>query len=112
MHEQIWNYKVPNPLLWKGHYNATVIPENEIPEWFQYHKEFLENQIAQRGDDDVQLIKGNEDWVINIEGPHYLEAISGIVIYVVTFFNEDLSDEDFLWESQVTFFVFLRAKYS
>ncbi|KAF5470120.1 hypothetical protein F2P56_010659 [Juglans regia] len=101
MHEKIWNYKVPNALLWKGHYNAIVLPENEIPEWFQHHKEFLENQIAKRGDDDVQLIKGNEDWVVNIEGPHYLEDISGIVIYVVTFFNEaDRRDVSFLWESQ------------
>ncbi|KAF5468956.1 hypothetical protein F2P56_013064 [Juglans regia] len=112
LHQKIWNYKVPNPLLWKGHYNATVLPENEIPEWFQHLKEFLENEIAQRGDDDVQLIKGNEDWVINIEGPHYLEDISGIVIYVVTFFNEDLRDEDFLSEAEVAFSVFLRAKYS
>ncbi|XP_040995837.1 disease resistance-like protein DSC1 [Juglans microcarpa x Juglans regia] len=102
LHERIWNYKVPNALLWKGHYNATVLPENEIPEWFQHHKEFLENQIAQRGDDDVQLIKGNEDWVINIEGPLYLEDISGIVIYVVTFFDEDLSNEEFLLEAEVT----------
>ncbi|XP_042960708.1 disease resistance protein TAO1-like [Carya illinoinensis] len=83
MHEKIWNYKVPNPLLWKGHYNATVLPENEIPECLWYQKEFLGNKIAKRGDDDVQL-KGNEEWVINIEGPHHLEDISGIVIYVLS----------------------------
>ncbi|KAG6675500.1 hypothetical protein I3843_15G098900 [Carya illinoinensis] len=35
MHEKIWNYKVPNPLQWKGRYNAAVLPENEIPEWLQ-----------------------------------------------------------------------------
>ncbi|KAG6627336.1 hypothetical protein CIPAW_15G120700 [Carya illinoinensis] len=101
MDEKIWNYKVPNPLLWKGHYNATVLLENEISEWLWYQKKFLENEIAKRGDDDVHL-KGNEEWVINIEGPHYLEDISGIVIYAVTFFNEDLRDENFLLDADVT----------
>ncbi|KAG7944396.1 hypothetical protein I3843_15G099300 [Carya illinoinensis] len=51
MHEKIWIYKVPNPLLWKaGHYRT-----NEDRE--------------------------EEEWVINIEGPNHLEDISGIVVY-------------------------------
>ncbi|XP_035547079.1 disease resistance protein RPV1-like isoform X4 [Juglans regia] len=87
MHEKIWNYKVPNSLLWKGHYDATVFPENEIPGWFRYQKEFLENEIVKRGDNDFQLRK-NEEWVINIEGPHYLKDISGIVVYAVVFYKE------------------------
>ncbi|XP_035546694.1 disease resistance protein RPV1-like [Juglans regia] len=87
MHEKIWNYKVPNSLLWKGHYDATVFPENEIPGWFRYQKEFLKNKIVKRGDNDFQLGK-NEEWVINIEGPHYLKDISGIVVYAVVFYKE------------------------
>ncbi|KAG6675457.1 hypothetical protein I3842_15G102900 [Carya illinoinensis] len=99
MHEKIRNNsKVPNPLLWKGH--GTVSPENEIPEWLSYQKEFLENEIAKRGDDDVQL-KGNEEWVINIEGPHHLEDISGIVIYVVIFFKDN-NGEYFVPEVEIT----------
>ncbi|XP_042963020.1 disease resistance protein RPV1-like isoform X2 [Carya illinoinensis] len=99
MHEKIWNYKVPNPSLWKGH--ATVLPKHEIPEWLWYQKEFLENEIAKREDDDVQL-KGNEEWVINIEGPHHLEDISGIVIYLVTFFKEDYNSEYFVPNVEIT----------
>ncbi|KAG6675464.1 hypothetical protein I3842_15G103600 [Carya illinoinensis] len=87
MHEKIRNYKVPNPLQWKGHYYAAVLPENEIPEWLWYRKEFLENKIAKRGDDDIQF-KRDKKWVINIEGPHYLEDITGIVIYLVTFIKD------------------------
>ncbi|KAG6671118.1 hypothetical protein I3843_15G099500 [Carya illinoinensis] len=94
MHEKIWNYKVPNPLQWKGRYNAAVLPENEIPEWLWYQKEFLENEIAKRGDDDIQF-KRDEEWVINIEGSHYVEDINGIVIYLVTFIKEDFSRFDF-----------------
>ncbi|KAG2667219.1 hypothetical protein I3760_15G102800 [Carya illinoinensis] len=90
MNEKIWNYKVPNPLQWKGRYNAALLPENEIPEWLWYQKEFFENKIAKRGDDDIQF-KRDEEWVINIEGPHYLEDINGILIYFVTFINEDFS---------------------
>ncbi|KAG2667218.1 hypothetical protein I3760_15G102700 [Carya illinoinensis] len=91
MHEKIWNYK--------GH--AAVLPKNEIPEWLWYQKEFLENEIAKREDDDVQL-KGNEEWVINIEGPHHLEDISGIVIYLVTFFKEDYNAEYFVPNVEIT----------
>ncbi|KAG6675506.1 hypothetical protein I3842_15G106500 [Carya illinoinensis] len=84
-----------------GHYNAAMFLENEIPKWLQYHKEFLENEIAERGADDVQL-KGNEEWVINIERPHHLEEISGIAIYLVTFFNEDLRHDNFDPDVEIT----------
>ncbi|KAG6627318.1 hypothetical protein CIPAW_15G119200 [Carya illinoinensis] len=56
MDEKIWNYKVPSPSLWKGHYDANVD-------------------------------RGDEEWVINIEGPHHLEDISGIVLYSLMVFK-------------------------
>ncbi|KAF5469445.1 hypothetical protein F2P56_013520 [Juglans regia] len=78
----IWNDKVQNPLLWKGvyeyEYDATFFPENQIPEWLSYVREFLK-------DDDNGRWRGEEEWVIDIEGPHYLEEISGIVLYLVMF---------------------------
>ncbi|KAG7944399.1 hypothetical protein I3843_15G099600 [Carya illinoinensis] len=86
MHENIWNFRGTERLLWKGHYNATMSSENEV---------------AKRGDDDVQL-KGNEEWVINIEGPHFLEHIRGIAIALVTFFKEDLRHDNFDPDVEIT----------
>ncbi|XP_042962534.1 TMV resistance protein N-like [Carya illinoinensis] len=63
MDEKIWNYKVPSPSLWKGHYDANVD-------------------------------RGDEEWVINIEGPHHLEDISGIVLYSLMVFKESLANGD------------------
>ncbi|KAG7944409.1 hypothetical protein I3843_15G100400 [Carya illinoinensis] len=82
MHERIGNYEVPNPLLWKaGHYNATVFPEDQISEWVD--EEFLEDEIVDRLLKIVDM--GDEEWVINIEGPHHLKDISGIVVYAFMF---------------------------
>ncbi|XP_042962758.1 disease resistance protein RUN1-like [Carya illinoinensis] len=72
MHENIWNDKVQNPLLWKGLYD--------------YVHEFLDNEMEKGPDDDARQ-RGTEEWAIDIEGPHYLEDISGIVLYVVLFFH-------------------------
>ncbi|KAG6675458.1 hypothetical protein I3842_15G103000 [Carya illinoinensis] len=55
--DKIWNYKVPYPLLWKGHYDAIVG-------------------------------RGDEEWVLNIEGPHHLEDICGIEVYVLMVFKD------------------------
>ncbi|XP_035546463.1 disease resistance protein RUN1-like isoform X1 [Juglans regia] len=83
MHVNIWNDKVQNPLLWKGvyEYDATLFPENQIPEWLSYVHEFLKDN------DDGRRRGAKEEWVIDIEGPHYLEEISGIVLYGVIFFT-------------------------
>ncbi|XP_040995839.1 uncharacterized protein LOC121242023 [Juglans microcarpa x Juglans regia] len=102
MHEEICNYKVPNPLLWKRHYKATALLENEIPEWFRYQKEFLENEIVKSGNDDVFQLRKNEEWVINIEGPHYLEDISGIVVYALVFYKEACESTDFIYDAEIT----------
>ncbi|XP_035547052.1 disease resistance protein RUN1-like isoform X2 [Juglans regia] len=84
MHVNIWNDKVQNPLLWKGvyEYDATLFPENQIPEWLSYVHEFLKDN------DDGRRRKKQEEWVIDIEGPHYLEDISGIVLYLVIYFKD------------------------
>ncbi|XP_042963748.1 disease resistance protein RPV1-like isoform X2 [Carya illinoinensis] len=59
MHEKILNYKVPNPLLWKaGHYNATVLLENQISELGD--EEFSEYEIVDRGDEEL-----SEDEIVN-----------------------------------------------
>ncbi|KAG6676479.1 probable disease resistance protein RPP1 [Carya illinoinensis] len=100
MHENIWNDKVENPLLWKGlyDYDAALFPENhEIPNWFKYVHEFLDNEMEKGPDDDARW-RGTEErddyarrwgtgeeWAIDIKGPHHLEDISGIVLYVVHF---------------------------
>ncbi|XP_035546686.1 disease resistance protein RPP5-like [Juglans regia] len=84
MHENIWNDKVQIPLLWKGvyEYDATLFPENQIPEWLNYIHEFLKDNDGRS--------RGEEEWVIDIEGPHYLEEISGIVLYLVIVFGGDI----------------------
>ncbi|XP_042960763.1 disease resistance protein RPP2B-like isoform X1 [Carya illinoinensis] len=90
MHVNIWNDEVQNPLLWKGlyDYDATLFPKNHIPDWFNYVHEFLKyNEMVKGLDDDAQP-KKKEEWVIDIEGPHYLEEISGIVLYLVIFFKD------------------------
>ncbi|XP_040995820.1 disease resistance protein RPS4B-like [Juglans microcarpa x Juglans regia] len=102
MHEKIWNYKEPNPLLCKRHYKATALSENEIPEWFWYQKEFLENEIAKSGNDGDFQLRKNEEWVINIEGPHYLEDISGIVVYALVFNKEAHESSDFIYDAEIT----------
>ncbi|KAG2668209.1 hypothetical protein I3760_15G149600 [Carya illinoinensis] len=83
MHVNIWNDKVKNPLVWKGvyEYDATLFPENQIPEWLSYVHELLK-------DDDDDGLDDEKEWVIDIEGPHYLEKISGIVLYLVLFFKD------------------------
>ncbi|XP_035546685.1 disease resistance protein RPV1-like [Juglans regia] len=83
MHVNIWNDKVQNPLLWKGfyEYDATLFPEYQIPEWLSYVHEFLK-------DNDDGRQRGEEEWVLDIEGPHYLEDISGIVLYQVMFLQD------------------------
>ncbi|KAF5469460.1 hypothetical protein F2P56_013532 [Juglans regia] len=83
MHENIWNDKVQNPLLWKGfyEYDATLFPEYQIPEWLSYVHEFLK-------DNDDGRQRGEEEWVLDIEGPYYLEDISGIVLYQVMFLQD------------------------
>ncbi|KAF5469464.1 hypothetical protein F2P56_013534 [Juglans regia] len=81
MHKNIWNDKVQNPLLWKGlyEYDATLFPENH---------EFLKDNEIVKGHDDYVRPRGEEEWAIDIEGPHYLEEISGIVLYLVIFFKD------------------------
>ncbi|KAG2667756.1 hypothetical protein I3760_15G130400 [Carya illinoinensis] len=90
MHENIWNDKVQNPLLWKGvyEYDATLFPENQIPEWLSYIHEFLKDSEMVKETNDYVRPRGEEEWVIDIEGPHYLEEINGIVLYVVIFFKD------------------------
>ncbi|KAG6620942.1 hypothetical protein I3842_Q050200 [Carya illinoinensis] len=99
MHEKILNYKVPNPLLWKaGHYNATVLLENQISELGD--EEFSEYEIVDRGDEEFSedeiVNRGDEEWVINIEGPLHLEDISGLVVYAFMYFKIDPSNETYV----------------
>ncbi|XP_042963746.1 disease resistance protein RPV1-like isoform X1 [Carya illinoinensis] len=99
MHEKILNYKVPNPLLWKaGHYNATVLLENQISELGD--EEFSEYEIVDRGDEELSedeiVNRGDEEWVINIEGPLHLEDISGLVVYAFMYFKIDPSNETYV----------------
>ncbi|KAG2666625.1 hypothetical protein I3760_15G072100 [Carya illinoinensis] len=98
LHVNIWNDKVQNPLLWKGLYDhdATLFPENQIPEWLSYVHEFLKDNKMVKGLDDDVGPRGKEEWAIDIEGPHYLEEISGIVLYVAMFF-----DDDYYWEEGI-----------
>ncbi|KAF5469489.1 hypothetical protein F2P56_013556 [Juglans regia] len=94
MHVNIWSDKVQNPLLWKGlyDYDATLFPKTHIPDWFSYVHEFLKDNEMVKGPDDHIGPREKEEWVIDIEGPHYLEEISGIVLYVVIFlfFNDTM----------------------
>ncbi|XP_035546802.1 disease resistance protein RPV1-like [Juglans regia] len=76
IHVNIWNRHGPNPLLRKGH----------------YHKVSSDGGCFTRPND-VQL-SGTKAWVIDIEGPHNLENISGITLYCVVFFNRD----DWFWD--------------
>ncbi|XP_040996178.1 disease resistance protein RUN1-like [Juglans microcarpa x Juglans regia] len=76
MHVNIWNRHGPNPLLQKGHYHIVSSNGGRFTR-----------------PDDVQL-SGTKAWVIDIEGPHNLENISGIALYCVVFFNRD----DWLWD--------------
>ncbi|XP_042962063.1 disease resistance-like protein DSC1 [Carya illinoinensis] len=95
MHVNIWNDKVQNPLLWKGLYDfdATLLPENQIPDWLSYVHEFLDNE----------MVKGHdEEWEIDIEGPLYLEEISGIVLYVVVFFKDAWSWQGIIDNAKIT----------
>ncbi|KAG2668265.1 hypothetical protein I3760_15G151900 [Carya illinoinensis] len=89
MHENLWNDKVQNPLLWKGlyDYDVALFPENQILDRFKYVHEFLDSEMEKGPDDDARR-RGIEEWAIDIEGPHYLEDISGIVLYVVMFFHD------------------------
>ncbi|KAG6674947.1 hypothetical protein I3842_15G073200 [Carya illinoinensis] len=98
LHVNIWNDKVQNPLLWKGLYDhdATLFPENQIPEWLSYVHDFLKNNTMVKGLDDDVRPRGKEEWAIDIEGPHYLEEISGIVLYFAIFF-----DDDYYWEEGI-----------
>ncbi|XP_042963706.1 disease resistance protein RUN1-like [Carya illinoinensis] len=103
MHENIWNDKVQNPLLWKGlyHYDAALFPENQIPDWFRYVHKFLDNEMEKGPDDDARR-RGTEEWAIDIEGPHYLEDISGIVLYVVQFFNDARMSNTIIGDVKIT----------
>ncbi|KAG2667226.1 hypothetical protein I3760_15G103500 [Carya illinoinensis] len=99
MHEKILNYKVPNPLLWKaGHYNVTVLLENQISELGD--EEFSEYEIVDKGDEEFSedeiVNRGDEEWVINIEGPLHLEDISGLVVYAFMYFKIDPSNETYV----------------
>ncbi|KAG2667418.1 hypothetical protein I3760_15G114100 [Carya illinoinensis] len=80
IHVNVWNHHGPNPLLPKGH----------------YHKVSSDSGRFMRPDD-VQL-SGTKAWVIDIEGPHYLENISGIGLYCVVFFKpDDIEVWDRIW---------------
>ncbi|XP_042961902.1 disease resistance protein RUN1-like isoform X2 [Carya illinoinensis] len=68
-------------------YDVTLFPKNQIPNWFKYVHEFLDNEMEKGHDDDARR-RGTEEWAIDIEGPHYLEDISEIVLYVVLFYND------------------------
>ncbi|KAG7945345.1 hypothetical protein I3843_15G147000 [Carya illinoinensis] len=89
MHENLWNDKVQNPILWKGlsDYDAALYPKNQISDWFTYVHEILDNEMEKGPDDDAQQCETKE-WAIDIEGPHYLEDISEIVLYVVLGLND------------------------
>ncbi|KAG2668205.1 hypothetical protein I3760_15G149200 [Carya illinoinensis] len=92
--ENIWNDRVQNPLLWKGvyEYDATLFPESQIPEWLSYFHKFLKDKGMVKGPDNYVRPRGEEDWVINIEGPHNLEEINGIVLCITIFFKDALVD--------------------
>ncbi|XP_035542638.1 disease resistance protein RUN1-like [Juglans regia] len=92
MHVNIWNDKVQNPLLWKGvyEYDATLFPKKQIPKWLSYIHEFLKDNKMVKGPDDYVRLRGEEEWAIDIEGPHYLEEINGIVLYLVIFSKDAL----------------------
>ncbi|XP_040996236.1 disease resistance protein Roq1-like [Juglans microcarpa x Juglans regia] len=68
-------------------YNATLFPENQISKWLSYIHEFLKDNKMLKGPDDYVRPRKKEEWVIDFDGPHYLEEISGIVLYVVKFFK-------------------------
>ncbi|XP_042961778.1 disease resistance protein RUN1-like isoform X2 [Carya illinoinensis] len=87
LHENRWNDKVQDPLLWKGvyEYDATLFLENQIPKWLSYTHEFLKGNGMVKGPDNYVKPRGEEDWVINIKGPHNLEEINGIVLYITIF---------------------------
>ncbi|XP_040996439.1 uncharacterized protein LOC121242599 isoform X2 [Juglans microcarpa x Juglans regia] len=70
MHVDIWNRHGPNPLLQKENYQKASSDSTG-------HCTRL---------DDVQL-SGTKTWVIDIEGPHYLENICGIALYCVVFYE-------------------------
>ncbi|KAF5469492.1 hypothetical protein F2P56_013559 [Juglans regia] len=86
MHVNIWNDKVQNHSLWK------------IPAWLHYVHEFLKDNAMVKGFDDVK-----EEWAVDIEGPHYLEEISGIVLYLVMFFDDDnIREEGVVGDVKIT----------
>ncbi|KAG7945357.1 hypothetical protein I3843_15G148200 [Carya illinoinensis] len=103
MHENIWNDKVQNPLLWKGlyDYDAALFSKNQIPNWFKYVHEFLDNEMEKGHDDDARR-RGTEEWAIDIEGPHYLEDISGIVLCLVQFFNDPRDYSNCIGDVKIT----------
>ncbi|XP_042962760.1 uncharacterized protein LOC122297038 [Carya illinoinensis] len=70
-------------------------------EFLKYFTDIL--GIVKGPNDDVRPRK-KEEWVIDIEGPHYLEEISGIVLYVVIFFKEDVSvwDDSDIVDAKIT----------
>ncbi|KAG6676418.1 hypothetical protein I3842_15G150400, partial [Carya illinoinensis] len=69
-------------------YDATLFPENQFPEWLSYFHKFLkENGIVKEPDNSVRP-RGEEEWVIDIEGPHNLEEINGIVLYISILFKD------------------------
>ncbi|KAG6628005.1 hypothetical protein CIPAW_15G169500 [Carya illinoinensis] len=74
-------------------FDATLLPENQIPDWLSYVHEFLDNE----------MVKGHdEEWEIDIEGPLYLEEISGIVLYVVVFFKDAWSWQGIIDNAKIT----------
>ncbi|XP_042961071.1 disease resistance protein RPV1-like isoform X3 [Carya illinoinensis] len=92
MLENIWNDRVQNPLLWKGvyeyEYDATLCLENQIPEWLSNIHEFLKDNRMVKGPDDYVRPRGEEEWVIDIEGPYNLEEINGILLYIAILFKD------------------------
>ncbi|KAG2668207.1 hypothetical protein I3760_15G149400 [Carya illinoinensis] len=90
MLENIWNDRVQIPLLWKGlyEYDATLFPENQFPEMLSHVHEVLEDSGMVKGPDNYVRPRGEEEWVLDIEGPHNLEEINGIVLYIVILFKD------------------------
>ncbi|XP_042961782.1 disease resistance protein RUN1-like isoform X2 [Carya illinoinensis] len=92
MHENRWNDKVQNPYLCKGvyeyEYDATLFPENQFLEWLSYIHEFIEDSGMVKGPDNYVRPRGEEEWVIDIEGPHNLEEIKGIVLYIIILYKD------------------------
>ncbi|KAG6676419.1 hypothetical protein I3842_15G150500 [Carya illinoinensis] len=90
MHENIWNDKVQNPLLWKGlyEYDATLFPENQSPKWLTFFHNFLKDNGIVKEPDNYVRPRGEEEWVIDIEGPHNLEEINGILLYIIIYFKD------------------------